>query len=181
MDNLIARGEAEEMIIVCNNGYVLKETETGEFQEGRLDHVIINDCMPYIEKKYRIQTDRRKRAAAGLSMGGGHVRRLVFGHPELFANVGIFSSGECFPTVMEDMDFSKLFSDAAQFNESMDVVYITCGEADPRYDRTTADLRPLQDQGFKIEFQGYQGQHEWNVWRYSAKDFVKKLFKPNQE
>ncbi len=106
MDNLIARGEAEEMIIVCNNGYVLKETETGEFQEGRLDHVIINDCMPYIEKKYRI----RQIAESGRRpdcQWAADMCELVFGHPELFANVGIFSSGECFPTVTEDMDFSK--------------------------------------------------------------------------
>ena len=176
MDNLTARKEAEEMIIVCNNGYVLKETENGEAREGRLDQVIIQDCMPFIEKKYRVIADRRQRAAAGLSMGGGHVRRLVFGHPELFANVGIFSSGECFPIKTEDMDFSELFSDAKRFNAAMDVVYITCGEADSRYDQTVADLKPLQDQGFHIQFQGYLGQHEWNVWRYSAKDYVKKLF-----
>ena len=108
--------------------------------------------------KRNTESDRSQKAGGGRIVNGRRTcAKLVFGHPELFANVGIFSSGECFPTVTEDMDFSKLFSDAAQFNESMDVVYITCGEADPRYDRTTADLRPLQDQGFKIEFPGLSG------------------------
>ena len=177
LDNLIAKGEAEEMIVVCNNGYVFKQLENGNFIEGRLDNVIIKDCIPYIDKKYRTIPERRKRAAAGLSMGGGHARRLGFGHPDVFANAGLFSSGECFPIVTEDMDFSDLFSDQKKFNELMDVVYVTCGESDPRYDKTCSDLKPLQQKGFNIEFKGYQGQHEWNVWRYSAKDFVKKLFK----
>lgn len=177
LDNLIARGEAEEMIVVANNGYVFKEVEGGKFIEGRLDNVIIDSCIPYIESKYRVISDRRARAAAGLSMGGGHARRLGLGHPDVFANVGMFSSGECFPLVTEDMDFRPLFSDKDKFNEYMDVVYVTCGDADPRYDKTCADLKPLQDAGFRVEFQGYQGQHEWNVWRYSGKDFVKKIFK----
>lgn len=177
LDNLIARGEAEEMIVVCNNGYVLKEIEPGWFVEGRLDEVMIHDCLPHIEKRYRTLTDRHHRAVAGLSMGGGHARRIGLGHPDLFASVGMFSSGECFPIQTEDMDFSALFSDPQRFNEQMDVVLVTCGESDPRYDKTCADLQPLLDRGFHIEFRGYQGQHEWNVWRASAKDFVRKLFR----
>lgn len=177
LDNLIARNEAEEMIVVCNNGYVFKETENGQFVEGRLDNVIINDCLPYIEQKYRVIKDRNHRAVAGLSMGGGHARRLGLGHPDVFANVGMFSSGECFPTVTDDMDFSGLLADATKFNEYMDVVMVACGDADPRYDRTYEQVKEYQDKQFNIEFVGYQGQHEWNVWRYCAKDFVKKIFK----
>jgi len=177
MDNMIARGEVEEMVIVCNNGYVYVEQEDGNFTTGRLDEVIINDCMPMIEAKYRVSTDRRQRAVCGLSMGGGHARRLGFLHTDVFANVGLFSSGECFPTVTYDIDLTELFSDAEKFNELMDVVFVTCGDADPRYDQTVADLKPIQERGLNIEFKGYKGQHEWNVWRPSAKDFVKKLFR----
>lgn len=177
LDNLIAKGEAEEMIVVCNNGYVMVDQGDGTYTEGRLDDVIINECMPYIESRYRVKKDRRSRAVCGLSMGGGHARRLGLAHPDVFANVGMFSSGECFPTKTYDVDFTELFSDKDKFNEYMDVVYVTCGDADPRYDKTVADLKPLQESGLNIEFKGYKGQHEWNVWRYSAKDFIKKLFK----
>ena len=176
LDNLIARDEAEEMIVVANNGYVLKDLGNDRVCEGRLDEVIIQECIPYLEGRYRMKKDRRSRAVCGLSMGGGHARRLGLGHPDIFANVGMFSSGECFPIKTEDMDFTDIFSNKDRFNDMMDVVYVTCGDADPRYDKTVEDLKPLQDRGFNIEFKGYQGQHEWNVWRYSAKDFVKKLF-----
>lgn len=177
LDNLIAKGQAEEMVVVCNNGYAYEKIENGQFAERRLDKIIIGECLPFIESKYRVIKDRRSRAVAGLSMGGGHARRLGFGHPDVFANVGVFSSGECFPTKTEDMDFSELFSDATKFNEMMDIVFIGCGDADPRYDKTMADLQPLQQRGLNIEFRGYLGQHEWNVWRYCAKDYVKKIFK----
>ncbi len=178
LDNLIARGEAKEMIVVCNNGYVFCDSENkGIATEGRLEDVIINECIPHIESRYRVKKDRRARAVAGLSMGGGHARRLGLGHPEIFSNVGMFSSGECFPTVTADRDFSKLLSNAEEFNNYMDVVTVACGDADPRYDQTNEDVSKYIDKGFDIEFIGYQGQHEWNVWRYCAKDFVKKIFK----
>jgi len=177
LDNLIARNEAEEMIVVCNNGYVYRDAENGQFYEGRLDNVIINECMPYIESKYRVSRDRRDRAAAGLSMGGGHARRLGLGHADIFANCGMFSSGECFPTVTDDMDFTELLSDAEKFNDYMDVIVVACGNADPRFDRTLLEVSAYQEKGFHIEFIEYIGQHEWNVWRYCAKDFVKKIFR----
>ena len=160
-----------------NNGYVYKEGNNGMVSEGRLDNVIIGDCLPFIESKYRIIKDRNHRAVAGLSMGGGHARRLGLGHPDVFANVGMFSSGECFPTVTDDMDFTELFSDADKFNNYMDKVVVACGDADPRYDQTYEQVKEYQDKGFNIEFLAYQGQHEWNVWRYCAKDFVKNIFK----
>ena len=178
LDNLIARGEAEEMIVVCNNGYVFIDPDnSGTAREGRLDEVIINECIPFIESKFRVVRDRRGRAAAGLSMGGGHARRLGLGHPDVFANCGIFSSGECFPTVTDDMDFSQLLSDADRFNEYMDVVTVACGDADPRFDNTLAQVSEYINKGFNIRFKAYKGQHEWNVWRYCAKDFVKEIFR----
>ena len=178
LDNLIARGEAEEMIVVANNGYVFADPENkGMATEGTLEDVIINECIPHIESRYRVIKDRRGRAAAGLSMGGGHARRLGLGHPEVFANCGIFSSGECFPTVADGFDITELLSDPKHFNEYMDVVTVACGDADPRYDRTLAEVSVYIDKGCNIEFVGYKGQHEWNVWRYCAKDFVKKIFR----
>ena len=177
LDNLIARGEAEEMIVVANNGYVFIPNTDTTATEGRLEDVIIKDCLPHIEKRYRVKKDRRSRAVAGLSMGGGHARRLGLGNPDVFANCGMFSSGECFPTKTDDRDFSELLSDAEKFNTYMDVVTVACGDADPRYDRTKQQVEEYINKGFNIEFKGYKGQHEWNVWRYCAKDFVKKIFR----
>ncbi|MBR2808669.1 MAG: hypothetical protein IKE33_00345 [Erysipelotrichaceae bacterium] len=177
LDNLIAKGEAEEMIVVANCGYLYRDNGDGTVTQMKHDEMIVEDCLPMIEEKYRVKKDRHYRAACGLSMGGGHTRRVVFGHTDLFANVGIFSSGELFPTVVEDTDFHGVFDSAEKFNSLMDVCFITCGDADPRYDETYRQVSELQEKGYNIEYKGYQGQHEWNVWRYCFKDFAKKIFK----
>ena len=51
------------------------------------------DLMPYIEKNYRVLTDRPSRAIAGLSMGGDQTLNIAIPHLEKFAYVGVFSSG----------------------------------------------------------------------------------------
>jgi enterochelin esterase family protein len=49
--------------------------------------------MPYIEKNYRVYTDRQSGAIAGLSMGGNQTLNIAIPHLEKFAYVGVFSSG----------------------------------------------------------------------------------------
>ena len=53
----------------------------------------VNDLMPYVEKNYRVLTDRQNRAIAGLSMGGNQTLNIAIPHLEKFAYVGVFSSG----------------------------------------------------------------------------------------
>ncbi len=177
LDNLIASGDAVPMIVVANNGYAYKEIAPDEFQEQSIVDVICNDCVPFIDENYRTIADREHRAVAGLSMGGGHSRRVAFGRPDLFANAGFFSSGEGFPVKNTDYDFSELFATKESFNSVMKFVYVTCGDADPRIEYTPSDVQPFIDKGYNIEYRTYKGRHEWNVWRASARDFVKKLFK----
>jgi enterochelin esterase-like enzyme len=53
----------------------------------------MNDIMPYVEKHYRVQTDRTHMAIAGLSMGGGQSLNISMSHLDRFAYVGVFSAG----------------------------------------------------------------------------------------
>ena len=49
--------------------------------------------MPYVEKNYRVLTDRAHRAIAGLSMGGAQTLNAAIAHLDKFAYIGVFSSG----------------------------------------------------------------------------------------
>ena len=82
MDNLIAKGEAVPMIIVMTDG------NTADFERE-----LLNDCIPFVEKNFRVKTDRESRALAGLSMGGIQTLNTGLPHLELFAYLGVFSSG----------------------------------------------------------------------------------------
>ena len=176
VDNLSAAGEAKPMIIVTNCGYPFKEIEPGVFTECAFSDLLINDCIPFIDANYRTIADREHRAVAGLSMGGGHARRCGLGHTDVFANVGLFSSGEGFPIKKADFDFTELFSDSKKFNEHMKTVFVSCGDVDPRIEYTEPEVKALIEKGFNLEFKAYRGKHEWNVWRASARDFIKKIF-----
>lgn len=82
MDNLIAKGKAEPMIIVMTDG------NTNDFENE-----LLKECIPFIEKNFRVKANRNNRALAGLSMGG--IQTLNAGIPNLdyFAYLGVFSSG----------------------------------------------------------------------------------------
>ena len=69
MDNLIADGKAVPFIVVMNDGMQRAEYE-GEMDSGRgLAHSLIENCIPMLEKKYRVRKDKWGRAIAGFSMG----------------------------------------------------------------------------------------------------------------
>jgi len=47
----------------------------------------------YVEKHYRVLTDRANTAIAGLSMGGNHTLHIAFPHLDRFAYIGVYSAG----------------------------------------------------------------------------------------
>ena len=86
-DNAIADGSATAMIIVMpdantgQRGYF--NSIKGDF---RYEDFFFEEFMPFVEKTYRIKTEKRYRAVAGLSMGGGGTFVYALRHPELFSS-----------------------------------------------------------------------------------------------
>src|SRR6266481_422565 len=74
LDNLIAAGKAKPMIVVMPAGHTSRAQGIGGpgFLSPTDDFAkdFTTDLMPYIEKHYRVFTDRAHTAMAGLSMGG---------------------------------------------------------------------------------------------------------------
>ncbi|MDB5239420.1 MAG: esterase, partial [Spirosoma sp.] len=85
LDNLYAEGRLEPMIVVMPNGRAMKNDRAvgNVFDKDKVEAFatfekdLLNDLIPFIEKKYPTLTDREHRAIAGLSMGGG--QSLNFG------------------------------------------------------------------------------------------------------
>jgi enterochelin esterase-like enzyme len=76
IDNLLADRACKEMIIVMNSGEAIARDGnlSGGVAFGCIDRVLVNDCIPFIDNKYRTIADRHSRAMAGLSMGGGQTQ-----------------------------------------------------------------------------------------------------------
>ncbi len=58
---------------------------------GRTENAFPKEVVPFIEKTFRVATDKAHRAIAGLSMGGLHAMAISANNPCLFGYVGLFS------------------------------------------------------------------------------------------
>ena len=187
MDNLIAAGKAVPMIVVSSNsnvtsrsggmggGYSWQGMQT--FRSELIDNVI-----PFVEKTYRVKKDRKSRAMCGLSMGGGQAFYIGLRDPEVFANVGVFSTG-MFGGISGAANFDLeaecpgMLSDTKNFNKQFDVFFLSCGEQDPRIEYTRNIVKKMRDGGVEVKFNSYPGDHEWQVCRKSLHEFAQYLFK----
>ena len=187
MDNLIAAGKAVPMIVVSSNSNV--HSRNGGFGGGyswqgmqAFRNEMIENIIPFVEKNYRVQKDRKSRAMCGLSMGGGQSFYIGLRDPEVFANVGVFSTG-MFGGIQgaSNFDLEKevpgILTDTKTFNEQFDVFFMSCGEQDPRIEYTRNIVQKMRDGGVNVRFNSYPGDHEWQVWRKSLHEFAQYLFK----
>lgn len=105
LDNLIAQGKAEPMIVVMPNGNGAQGAVLGEYPNSMYKPSFANpktmegsfekafpDIMKYVESHYRTINDKNHRAIAGLSMGGFHSLYISANNPDLFGYVGLFSA-----------------------------------------------------------------------------------------
>ena len=187
MDNLIAAGKAVPMIVVSSNSNV--RSRNGGFGGGyswqgmqSFRSEMIENIIPFVEKTYRVKKDRKSRAMCGLSMGGGQSFYIGLRDPEVFANVGVFSTG-MFGGISgaSNFDLEKevpgILTDTKTFNQQFDVFFMSCGEQDPRIEYTRNIVKKMRDGGVEVRFNSYPGDHEWQVWRKSLHEFTQYLFK----
>lgn len=176
LDNLLSRGECEEMIVVMNSGYAFHPDGSGHPSRGCIDEVLITDCIPFIDGKYRTRQDRRGRAMAGLSMGGFQTQATVLRHMDTFSSLGIFSS--VFVINDGQDDYSSSFADAEEFNRQMDLFFVSAGDQETAMlENNRKNIQLLQQSGIRCTLYTTPGYHEWQVWRYSAREFLKLVFR----
>ena len=184
LDNLIAEGKAKPMIFVISNGNVSTSGGYTSSAMAAFKEEITNNIVPFMDKNYRTLADVKNRALCGLSMGGGQAFYAGLGSLDCFATVGVFSSGIfggiANPTgkVFDaDKEIPGLLSMAQQFNQKLKLFYISVGEQDPRFEFTQKEVKKFQNNGLKVQFASFPGDHEWQVWRKSVHDFASKVFK----
>ena len=187
MDNLIAAGKARPMVVVSSNSNV--RSRNGGFGGGyswegmqTFRKELLENIIPFVEKNYKVRKDPKGRAMCGLSMGGGQSFYIGLRDPDVFANVGVFSTG-MFGGIQgaSSFDLEKevpgILTDTHTFNKQFDVFFMSCGEQDPRIEYTRSIVKKMRDKSVEVRFKSYPGDHEWQVWRKSLYDFAQYLFK----
>jgi len=187
LDNLIAEGKANKMIIVMANGNVSVGRGGGGYSSAGMaafKEEMSSNIIPFIDKNYCTLTEVKNRALCGLSMGGGQSFYVGLESLDYFGSIGIFSSG-IFGGINnpsgKEFDAEKeipgLLSKSESFNQKLKLFYISVGEQDPRFEYTKKAVKKFQYSGLKVEFASFPGDHEWQVWRKSLYDFASKVFK----
>jgi enterochelin esterase-like enzyme len=187
LDNLIAEGKAKPMLVVIPNGNVSKPgVSAGGYNDEAMaayKEELFNSVIPFIENNYRVKPGPENRAIAGLSMGGGQAFYTGLRNTDMFANVGVFSTGLFGGIAQSGSSFDPekvipgILTNSASFNKKLKLFYLSVGEQDPRLDPTKKVIQTFRENGLNVNFASFPGSHEWQVWRKSLNDFAQKLFK----
>lgn len=180
LDNLYANNLIEPMIVVMPNGRAMKDDRaTGNNMASdrvqafaTFEKDLLNDLIPFIEKKYPVIKDREHRAVAGLSMGGGQSLNFGLGNLDRFAWIGGFSSA---PNTRPP---EQLLPSPADAIKKLKLLWISCGDNDGliTYSQRTHDY--LEANNVPHIFYIEPGVHDFKVWKNDLYMFSKLLFKP---
>jgi enterochelin esterase-like enzyme len=180
LDNLYAEGKIEPMIVVMPNGRAMKDDRaTGNIMApdkvqafATFENDLLNDLIPFIEKKYPVLANREHRAIAGLSMGGGQSLNLGLGNLDKFAWVGGFSSA---PNTKKP---EELVPDPAKVKQQLKLLFISCGDNDRliTFSKRTHDY--LYENNVPHIYYVEPGVHDFKVWKNGLYMFSQFLFKP---
>ena len=196
MDNLIASGKVVPMIVVMPNGHIGMTAAPGEnsygYAEAKSSRRAVRtepnayeanfmEIVNFIDKNYRTKTDRKNRAIAGLSMGGGHTSVISANFPDKFGYVGLFSAavnlggarGNAAPSpMMQDFEakLAKLFSYKPLY-------YVSIGDEDFLYEANKNFRAHLDEKGYDYTYVETDCGHVWKKWREYLAAFTPLIFK----
>jgi enterochelin esterase-like enzyme len=194
-DKAIKEGKATPMIIVMpdantgRRGYM--NSPDGKW---RYEDFFFEEFIPFIENTYRIKQEKRYRAVAGLSMGGGGSFYFALHHPEMFSAACPLSASTG-PSSMEEVKRRYVGQDAnvsesqmEEFYKNYNVVdmvkslpadmiksvrwYIDCGDDDFLYEGNSLVHIEMRKREIPHEFRIRNGAHNWTYWRESLPEVL---------
>ena len=187
LDNLIADRKAKPMLIVMPAGHVdgvgaplrsvAAVSATPVVGSDPFLNDFVADLMPYVEKNYRVTSDRDHRAIAGLSMGGGQTLNIAMPRLDRFAYIGVFSSG--IPAYVSDAwerEHQAQLDDAAA-KRGLKLLWFATGKNDFVMGTTRSSVTLLKKHGFSPVFVESDGGHTWINWRDYLSQFAPQLFR----
>jgi S-formylglutathione hydrolase FrmB len=198
-DKAIADGTIPPMIIIMPNGDSSWYVNSYDGKENYEDF-FIKEFMPFVEKKFRIKSEKRYRGIAGLSMGGYGTLFYALKHPDLFAaaaplSAGVLSDDELIALPDEsyngalarvfgrDLKGKDRLSNSWQANSILNIVakesnadlsrvryWIDCGDDDFLTKGNCLLHIALTEKHVPHEFRVRDGAHSWTYWRTGITD-----------
>ena len=175
LDNLIAQGEAREMIIVLPYGNPFKLTGSTDMM-GRGDlfsQDLIQDLMPYVESHYRTIADRDHRAIGGFSRGGNQGLMNGLMNLDKFSYLCSYSS-------FTSTTLPKVYDNADETNQMIHLFWLGVGTDDFLYGTARDYMEFLDQKGIRAvkEYTTDKFGHTWMNAKYFLDKTLRLLFKP---
>jgi enterochelin esterase family protein len=167
MDNLLAEGKAEPMVIVIPNNQVVHRNHPkhAEVTFNRFEAELRQHVIPLVEGGYSVRRDPAGRALSGLSMGGRHTMFVGFNSLDLFGNFGVLSAGD--PDTEKSL--AKFLNDR-DANRKIGYLFVGLGTGESKGrmgERSEALRQALVKHDIKHEYYvGGYGAHDWATWRH---------------
>jgi len=189
-DEAIKTGAATAMIIVMPDANTGRRGYENDIKKEWLyEDFFFQEFMPFIEKTYRIKSDKRYRAISGLSMGGGGTFTYALHHPELFSSACPLSASPGPKTIEEvntrqgqivegitdaqkDEYFKRqsvlyLIENIPDAQKKAVRWYIDCGDDDFLFEGNSLVHIAMRKKEIPHEFRIRDGGHTWTYWRAS--------------
>lgn len=203
----IREGQATPMIIIMPDADTGTPGYTNALSgKWNYEDFFFKELLPHVEERFRIKKNKRFRAIAGLSMGGGGSFIYALRRPDLFSSAAPLSAS-LGPQSLEEMKrYGYLGFDKTQYNQKdferyskrnnpLELVdqmalerlnsvrwYIDCGDDDFLYKANSLMHIKMRDKGVKHEFRIRDGGHTWSYWRSalpSVLSFISEHFHQN--
>ena len=208
---LVRYAKSYRCIIVTPDGKNGWYTNSPAVQHLNYEDYIINDLIPFVDKKYRTIQSKYFRAITGFSMGGYGAAKFALKYPNLFFFAGCLSPAIQFPYGMEDSaivarrskesnesvrlmfgfprnekwkenDVFKLLEKANV--KTLPYFYLSVGSQDviPEIiDLTHSFAAALRKKGATFEMHEYAGGHDWKLWNQEIETVLRRIAELQQK
>lgn len=171
LDNLIAAGEIQPMVVVMpnNNGYPSSSNNQAFMQD------LIDNMLPFIEGRFHVSDDPADRAFSGLSAGGIVTNNFMLYHPEVFDYYAMMSGGlspanaVLTPAQIDGLQGKSIMIGSGWQDPIFAVGFRTNHTGPARQVATFAAA------GLPVTTDFVHGGHNWHVWRILLRDFVTRV------
>lgn len=177
LDNLLAEGNAEEMIVVLPYGNPTKLLPTPPQGVAGMGDVFGNDLttdlMPYIESHYRTLNDCDHRAIGGFSRGGNQGLACGLTNLDKFSYLCSYSS-------FTSTTLPEVYDNAADTNSKIHLFWLGVGTDDFLYGNARDYMEFLDKKGIRSvkEYTHDKFGHTWMNAKYFLDKTLRLLFRP---
>ena len=189
-DQAIKDGSATPMIIVMPDANTGRRGYFNDVSgDWKYEDFFFDELIPYVEKTYRAKSDKRYRAVAGLSMGGGGSFMYALHRPDMFsfacplsAYIGALSIDQFKDRLTKNNEKYK-DSEIEPYYQQHNAVslvndmpadelksvrwFIDCGDDDFLYEGNSLVHIAMRKKNVPHEYRVRNGGHSWSYWRES--------------